>query len=816
MEQRIADIAIAGLLHDVGKVLQRAQADPWLPPQGHSPEVQTVHAMWTEYFIDHSVYKVHRPAARPGVYHHQPDRSPAADHTISNLVALADKLSAGERADEMPEDTGSQLPRQMVSIFDRVCDYREQQNLTHHYLPLAELSLDSNAIFPGPVMDASAVAAAYSNLVEGLKQVCSQNIDDPETYLENLQAGLQRYTWCVPSAYYHSLPDVSLYDHSRMTAALAVCLAERPGSEVERLLAAVRATFAGKASPQDAELLAQPAALLIGGDISGIQKFLYTLSAKNAAKTLRGRSFYLQLLTEAVMRFVLHELGIPIVNVIYSGGGHFFLLAPLAAAEKLPAVRRKISEMILKHHGASLYFALGWSEVPFNGFKLGEFPRHWDQMHARLSAVKQHRYQEFGSDLYDRVFEPIAHGGNQEDTCSVCGEEKPGTSILKEQGEGEGTRICPLCKSFIESFGKYLPQTVCAAFTFGDPTPRDAKTAADVLAEFGMDVQLFDQNRQRLLPANGTLANPRRVTLWALQDKIQQPDTNGLPAALTLHYTVNQVPQMTFDELQDKANGISRLGVLRMDVDNLGNLFKKGFGEGDQSIATLARLSTLSAQISLFFDGWVKQICEQTSDLVYAVYSGGDDLFLIAPWDLVPGLAARIAGDFARYTSGNPGLHLSGGMAFIHGKYPVYQAAEDAGKALDSAKGREGKNAFSFLGGVWPWTKFSTLQQKFELLVTASRDHRAPAQLLQLLQQLSIMDAAERKQRGQQVMGRWLWLGDYQLKRMIERAKENPALTESLNQIRQDLKDELYGNIGEWGKAARWAQLYLREKPEKQ
>ena len=73
----------------------------------------------------------------------------------------------------------------------------------------------------------------------------------------------------------------------------------------------------------------KPVALLIGGDISGIQKFIYTIASKKAAKTLRGRSFYLQLLTEAVLRFVLGELELPYTNVIYAGGGHFFLLAPL-------------------------------------------------------------------------------------------------------------------------------------------------------------------------------------------------------------------------------------------------------------------------------------------------------------------------------------------------------------------------------------------------------------------------------------------------------------------------------------------------------
>ncbi|MBM4425645.1 MAG: hypothetical protein FJ031_00255 [Chloroflexi bacterium] len=50
--------------------------------------------------------------------------------------------------------------------------------------------------------------------------------------------------------------------------------------------------------------------LLIGDDISGIQKFIYTITSKKAAQTLRGRSFYLQLLTEVVMGFVLADYAI--------------------------------------------------------------------------------------------------------------------------------------------------------------------------------------------------------------------------------------------------------------------------------------------------------------------------------------------------------------------------------------------------------------------------------------------------------------------------------------------------------------------------
>jgi len=559
MEKRMIDIAIAGLLHDIGKVVQRAQEDPWKPPEGHLLEGQPVHAKWTEYFIQYSVPQAYRPAALQGVYHHQPEKSPAADHSISNLIALADKLSAGERADEAPEGKGSQLPRQLVTIFDRVGTFRGKKDLPHHYLPLAELRLDQKAIFPTPVLDAKATVDAYGTLQKSFEAISRPMIDNPETYLENLQAGMQRYTWCIPSAYYHNLPDVSLYDHSRMTAALAVCMAERAGDEVERLLAAVRATFAEKATPADAELLSQPAAILVGGDISGIQKFLYTLSARKAAQTLRGRSFYLQLLTEAVLRFLLRELGLPGVNVIYSGGGHFYLLAPLSAADRLPDLQRRISEVMLKHHGAGLYFGLGWTKVPFSGFKRGAFPLYWDQMHAELSAIKLHRYQEFGGEFYTRIFEPIAHGGNQEATCAVCGEEKPGTTALFDQDDAEETRVCPQCKSFIDPLGIRLPDAAYVQLTFGQPIPQNATTALDALAEFGMGVQFFDKDCQPLSGLNG-LTGAERAVQWALSDVTKWPDSKGIPVARTLHYSVNQVPRETFDDLQEKIKWHSPAG----------------------------------------------------------------------------------------------------------------------------------------------------------------------------------------------------------------------------------------------------------------
>ncbi len=61
--------------------------------------------------------------------------------------------------------------------------------------------------------------------------------------------------------------------------------------------------------------------LLVGGDLSGIQKYIYGIIARGAAKNLKGRSFYLQLLIDNIVNFLIKELELFDANIIYKTGG---------------------------------------------------------------------------------------------------------------------------------------------------------------------------------------------------------------------------------------------------------------------------------------------------------------------------------------------------------------------------------------------------------------------------------------------------------------------------------------------------------------
>lgn len=814
IKPEVLNAALAGLLHDVGKMEQRSRDKPWEPAPGVEREGQPVHATWSTYFIQHNLPDEYRPAALAGAYHHTPEMSPAADKSLSELVALADKLSAGERADLQEGD--QRPPRQMLTIFDRLSLPEGGKQPGDHYLPLQQLRLHEHSIFPTEALSKGKDLDAYEALCEVVRSAASQKIRNGPVFLENLLGAFQQAAWCVPSAYYHSLPDVSLYDHSRMTAALAACLAGLDPSEISALLGAVRRSFESKATRDDDLLLEKPLVLLIGGDISGIQDFLYTLSSKGAAQTLRGRSFYLQLLTEAVLRFVLAELGLPYTNVTYSGGGHFFLLAPYSALDKIIEIRHAVTKKLLRHHGPGLYLALSSTSIPANGFNIGRFHDHWDHMHRNVALAKQQRYVELHEELYEQVFKPPDLGGNPDAACSVCGEDTRNVTKWDEEHE-EQAKICTLCRSFSEDLGKPLRTARFVALGFETAEERPIGGARAALREFGMSFEIVQSASDMI-----NLPGADQVVIWALDDPPDDrwPESGSHTPARHLRYTVNRVPPFTLDELQKKvAGGFKRLGVLRMDMDNLGEMFKSGLGNAD----SLARLSTLSFQVSLFFEGWLKHICEsqEYQDLIYAVYSGGDDVFLIGPWDIMPGLAARIHQDFTRYSANHPAVHLSAGLAFIGGKYPVYQAARDAADALEAAKALDGKNAISFLGETWKWPAFDEVTKKHLRLNRLVSGKQADAQglegpqaILQALRRLASSEAARaRRNKSRPVWGPWIWLGAYQLTRMAERFKRGkPELAEEIIRMRDELGADDYRAINQWGAAARWSQLELRTR----
>lgn len=832
--------ALAGLLHNIGRfalVANSQNASLLLDQNLNNEEVQ---AELTAHFVHHYVPASLCPSLLPMLTELK-DQATRDKSIINN----ASNLAEGDKPDNIPA-----AARQLLSIFCDVC--ADEQTAADAYLPPATLEMDEHVIFPDVPLPHDDVVKRYQQLwdsfvadVEVLRQAHGPNAN-PVIYLESLQLLMQRYLWCVPLASYNGRPDVNMYDHSRMTGALAAIFTESTPN----------------VSPD------QPLALLVGGDLSGVQDFIYTISSRGATSALRGRSFYLQLLVEAVARYLLRRLDhLPLTNLIYAGGGNFYILARPDDAQRLQVIQREISHILLHYHRGSLYMVMGSVPLRERDFSAGETGAAWIRLSDELQKAKQHRFAEMGEDLRE-VFKPRSHGGNQEQQCQVCGVEDSQTQVDPASPgvtEEDKTRKCPACFSY-EGLGRDLRKAEYLTFEQRDipalPALDKFATAdwKDVLSAFGICATL--SNRLEGIPKTQA-----PCTVLALSDAALKPLMPQQQRAIGRRFLVNVTPLMTADDIRDLSQrkvedlsdvgdvktfdamaaqsiGVQRLGVMRMDIDNLGDIFSKGLGEK----STLSRMASLSFTISLFVEGWVEQLAMQINrrdqsmdegERLYSIYSGGDDLFFVGAWDAVIDLARMIPAGLARFTAQHPGIHCSAGVVLVDNKYPLAQAASDAQVAEQRAKqerwymaSRKGsKNAVCFLNQVLPWQRFgirtndsaSFLSDAYSLQkFLCSLDESVRMPLVRLLIDLQLRQeesARSRREQGkdqnklgesQVLWGPWHWYGAYMLARMADRLKDEPR--RSVEMLCDQLQQDHYRSI-EWiGFAARWAELALRKE----
>ena len=117
-----------------------------------------------------------------------------------------------------------------------------------------------------------------------------------------------------------------------------------------------------------AELRREPAFLLYTTDFSRIQRFIYTVHTEGALRSLRSRSFFLELLMEHYMDELLDGCGLTRTNIIYSGGGHCYLLLPNTAAvqQTLADWNRAFNGWLNEQFGMQLFLANGWTPCSAN------------------------------------------------------------------------------------------------------------------------------------------------------------------------------------------------------------------------------------------------------------------------------------------------------------------------------------------------------------------------------------------------------------------------------------------------------------------
>jgi len=659
-------VAFGGLLHDIGKFVQRANWDE-----------KKSHEEWGYEFLYGFKDKnpVFEKLALFTRYHHKDslERAEIRDIRLLNLLWIvyeADNLSSKERVGEKP-----QFGNPMLSVFSSV-NIDKGETKTYYY-DLEEYKPD---IFFKPIAEKITIdKRKYFDQYRKFKTEFMKLIENNAFDFNRILALLEMYTTFIPSTMTGE-DDVSLYDHLKTTSAIALCLYYYHRDELNRN---IRNKILDRSEFKY---------ILIGGDISGIQDFIYTISSKGALKYLRARSAFLELLTEDVVEEIVERLNLTRANVIYSGGGHFFILAPNTGEvkEKLDNLVKSINQWLFDRFHGKLYLAVDFIELNGKSFERLELNGEsiWDKIVHKLKIKKNQKFL----DMLDKNILIEGDYWKNKEICEVC---RTSTDKLFHEDE---LLVCNSCRELL-NLGRYLPKIEVFVRYRYDENLRDKFPAISL--PFSMFYGLYEPVEKMLEYF------PKNVTIYAknsfgLEEKYYGYKT--IPYFVSDYVAIKEDGEIkNFDELGRDARGVEKIAVLKMDVDDLGKIFSRGLPEDKR---TLSRYATLSRFMNHFFKNCIRLIAERDLEVlevirnkelprlfesngkrnVVVVYSGGDDLFIVGSWNDVFELAFEIRELFGEYVGWNPNITLSAGFAVFDPKYPLYRMAKITSDRLEYAK----------------------------------------------------------------------------------------------------------------------------------
>ena len=510
-----------------------------------------------------------------------------------------------------------------------------------------------------------------------------------------LLSELEALTSFIPaSSSDSSLSDISFYDHSKITAAIASCIYQYLGNS----------SFKERLYANKAEFYKEKAFMLFSMDISGIQKFIYTISSKGALKSLRARSFYLEIVMEHIIDELLDELSLTRANLIYSGGGHCYMLLPHTkeVIDRVEDFEHKVNNWFIDNFDVALYIAFGYtpcSAEVLENREPGSFAKLYHEVSLKISHKKVTRYTP------DELKNLNKLDGTRDRECRIC----------HRTGKTDSDEVCALCSALMamsrsiqndEYFMVVNRKTERKAL----PLPFDYFLIGAAEAEVKTLVQSSDY--RRLYVKNKTISAEFAAT----------------------HLWVGEYSHDDLDTYADDSEGIKRIGIMRCDVDNLGATFAFGFRQGQEDrYATLSRTAMLSRMLSLFFKHYINRILEkgESSFLskgggrkVSIVYSGGDDVFLAGAWNDVIDAFIDLRNSFRKFSQNT--LSISGGIGIYPGRFPIHIMAEETEELVERAKSLPDKNGITLFEeyGVFEFERFihNVMGEKFRVLKEFFKD----------------------------------------------------------------------------------------------
>lgn len=767
MDDTVYKIAIAGYLHDIGKFAERARATSDSDKIGffidenflnnnkdlyqpfYNGRHSHSHATYTAAFIDH-LERLLPKKFNKGEWglgdsfinlaagHHKPKTA------MQWIIAIADRVSSGFDRTEFENrynnevDVRDYKKTRLLTIFEglSVDETKRKESLEeyNYRYPLKEIS--PHSIFPlsnDEIKQTDSVEASkqycelFHNFIYALEQLIHK--DNIPLWFEHFDSLFMIFTSHIPAATVgYVVPDVSLYDHSRMTSALASAL-YKYHVETDTL------------DEESIKNYETKKFLLITGDFYGIQDFIFTeggSTGKASAKLLRGRSFYVSLLSELAADMLCKELELPVTSIILNAAGKFTVLAynTEKAVETLRRVEAKVNDWLIKNFFGQASMGFSMIEASCNDFVGGNFVELWKKL---TKESERKKYKKFDITQYSGCVSDYLDSFDSElGICPFCN-KRPAHKSAKIQEEFS----CKICADHVY-IGENLVKEEQIAITTADAEIHGRKLLEPI---FGRYQLTFPTGELKELSKQGKLVKfwhtgissegkvSKKITskfingyvpIYEEEDLYDDRYLAGKKSEKKKEEMIEQirvgkdevvpktfahiaVKALNFTDRKDKFRGIEALSILKADVDNLGLLFACGM---KRDRFTLSRLATLSRQLNSFFSIFLPYVLKTDERFknIYTVFAGGDDLFLIGPWNKTIEFAQFINEKFREYVCFNNDITLSAGISIHKPNTPVFNFAETSERALKTSKS-SGKNRLTVFGQTVEWEKFQKLEE---------------------------------------------------------------------------------------------------------
>ncbi|MCC7431005.1 type III-A CRISPR-associated protein Cas10/Csm1, partial [bacterium] len=446
------------------------------------------------------------------------------------------------------------------------------------------------------------------------------------------------------------------------------------------------------------------------GDFSGIQDFVYTADSENALKIIRARSVYLELLSKSLTLDVCEKLGISSACILSSGGGNFQILIPQEKVEEelFKGFYQKVNSFFINNFGGKIHFVVGSVKISLEDLKGESFSEKEKALANSLENCKKTRYKSLASEVFKKW--------ETKGVCKTCGTEVTDKDF-KDNDVSDASR-CGFCKSF-KAFGEVLAHEVkkiCGENKDGKWVYAFEKSQAKIELP-----SLLEKGKERSFKVN-----PKNVTI--------NPENVTKSNQLILgDYSFKKGRgNADFEDLANESVGSDVLGLLVMDVDNMGLLLVDGMKTAKTGLERLIFNQSISRRLDLFFKTKVNEILKKPTENenyqpfsklgsnseerhAAIIYSGGDDLVLVGAWNEVLEIAFEVESEFRKFIGNNLDLGISAGFSIVPQKYPFYLAVKEAQESEKAAKKNSlSEKNFHFRSGEFGNNTWETLLQNYE------------------------------------------------------------------------------------------------------